>query len=483
MRQFGTPSSLPWSQALILVSPSVGLLAAAVLLEPNSATGFALMLAAVSYLFLNLVVIQPWLTRQRRARYAVLPELTTWFAQKLGACTTPDEVAGLLGRANQLITGHPRAVLVVGERVGALALYGGQPGDRDALSMAGDSAEWLLSQRGITLRSELDRRSGPAMLLDRLHCQVAMPLRDGSTVLGLALVRVDLRQIDMATVQVYRWLCSATSIALARLGLGFDMNEALQIVGIVDYARATQQALMPDDRLIESEGFRLRGISRPAAQCGGDLWAWRSLGEGRILVVIGDVTGHGVVQAVLSATAAGAVHANAFAWGPHLDPAALLSDLNRSFYRVAQASYMMTAFAAIADFRAGELRYANAGQNFPYLISPASNPEDKASMKPLVARGPMLGAGPEISLVSHRHPIAPGEKLFMYTDGITEAQIAKNKSFGERRLRRKLQATANSGADAIATAVLDSLDQFLMGRPTDDDVTIVVVERPHGRRR
>lgn len=480
MSESQAPSSLPWSQALILLCPTIALLIAVFLVGVETWLGFALLSAAQIYLVVDLAFIMPWMAGQHSARYAAVPEMMNWYMRQLASCNRVADLGNLIAHGNHLISGSERAILFL-TIDGEVQVHGGDQRDHQLIGYARDSVTWLASQRQVIFRSELDDHSEPAALLDQLKCQVVLPLHDGDTAVGAVVARADLSRVDAATRQAYRWLRGVTSTALARIALDFDMPRALELVGIVDYARATQQALMPDDRTIQTEGFQLRGISQPAAQCGGDLWAWRSLGEGRILVVIGDVTGHGVVPAVISATAAGAIHATALAEGSALDPGVLLSEVNRSLYRVAGTSYMMTALAIIADYGAGEIYYANAAQNFPYLITPAAGPDEKPGLEVLVARGPMLGSSPEVHFECHRRPLMPGQKLFLYSDGIVEAQLAKNHVFGERRLRRKLRELADADAETVATSLFTAVQQFLMGRPWTDDITIVVVERPVGR--
>lgn len=474
MKQLESSSGLSWQQAAFLASPTIAMLVAGLLVGITTIPGIVLIVSALCYLTADLAFIQPWLAREHSERYGVLRDIAPWYYHQLALCSSAAELADLVSRTNQLLTGSPRALLIVSGTGPMPAIYGGTAADVEVVRLAPEQVAWFGAERHATNRFQVQDGSAPAQFLDYLDCQIAIPLWDSGVAVGLIVAQTG--RLTPPIEHVYRWLSATTGPALARLALEFDMHKASQLVSIVDYTRATQEALMPDDKLIESDGIRIQGISLPAAQCGGDLWAWRSLGHGRVLIFIGDVTGHGVAPALLSATAAGCIHANAFAAGAALDPAALLGDVNRSLYRVARASYMMTAFAAIIDYTAGEIRYANAAQNFPFVMTFDVSGECK--LVSLIARGPMLGYQPEVSFETCVHSFQPGNKLVMYTDGIVEAENPKGRSFGERRLRTRLQEIATRKVNEIAAGVLEDVHGFVNGRPPVDDITIVVIERP-----
>ena len=225
---------------------------------------------------------------------------------------------------------------------------------------------------------------------------------------------------------------------------------------------------MPAETPVRSGSFELRGLFRPMADCGGDLWSWRLLDDYKVLLVIADATGHGAAPALLSAVAKGCVDAYSQLLGPALRPGELLSALNRAVYRVGRRRYMMSAFAVVLDTREGTMSFANAAQNFPFLLL-----GDK--LEPLIARGNSLGAEERAHFETHERSLEPGSKLFLYTDGVTEAGGALQ-PFGERRLRQLLVERSGQGAIHLPGAVLEAVIEHLRGQPLDDDVTLVAFE-------
>lgn len=141
----------------------------------------------------------------------------------------------------------------------------------------------------------------------------------------------------------------------------------------MELARGVQQAMLPPATLDQHGSFKVVGYCMPASQCGGDWWMYRKLGNGRMLLVIGDATGHGIHSAMIAATARGAVEALAAVDERLLTPEQVLRAIDQSIRMLGEHNVMMTAFAAVFDSERAALHYANAGQNFPYVIRLSSD--------------------------------------------------------------------------------------------------------------
>jgi hypothetical protein len=291
---------LPWSLSALLVAPCALLWGAAAFADPGVST--VLLIASALYLAAALAVLQPWLVRARGQRKLALARDATWFRERAMHCAGVADLATLLAESSGRLLGNERALLVVIDGVDDLAIYGGTPGDADVVRRQRAAVIALADQTGV--RADTDGEAHA--LLDALGYRVALPLRHGDVPLGLALLDAQPRRLEHAGAQLM-WLRSALSMALARQRLGFDLQHRVALQSSLDYARAAQEAIMPAETPFRSDGFVIHGMFRPAAQCGGDLWLWRRLAPGRILVVLGDVTGHGVAPAMLSAAAAGVV--------------------------------------------------------------------------------------------------------------------------------------------------------------------------------
>jgi serine phosphatase RsbU (regulator of sigma subunit) len=278
------------------------------------------------------------------------------------------------------------------------------------------------------------------------------------------------------TTRLFRALRAYATAAVARTFLHAEVKQRGNLTKTVDLATAMQEAMMPVEKPVRRAGFELRGLFRPVAECGGDLWMWRDLGEGRILLFTADATGHGAAPALLAAVAKGTVDALCQLGGADVDPAELLSQLGRVVYRTGKRRYLMTAFAAIVDTRAGTLKFANAGQNFPYLLRAPIGDEAPPTVETLVARGDTLGAAPRVRYDTHYKNIAHGDRLFLYTDGVVDAGTPAIEPYGDKRLRAQLVGAARERSTKIPELLLAELEKHTSGAPFGDDVTMLVFE-------
>jgi serine phosphatase RsbU (regulator of sigma subunit) len=243
-------------------------------------------------------------------------------------------------------------------------------------------------------------------------------------------------------------------------------------------ARAVQQAMIPPEELVAHGGAQLIGHCVPASTCGGDWWTYRKLSDGRTLLVIGDATGHGMHSALIAATARGAVEAIADA-GEHLiNPEQVLHAIHAAISGVGEHSLLMTCFAAVVDPGAGQITYANAGQNFPYVMRRGGDGAfDEAQI--IAASGNPLGDR-DVTQVLRRGsvPLRPGDLLVAFTDGVVERQNPVGKLFGDRRLRTVFKGARVEDGEALAalrTRVVEAVDAFAEGTDAQDDVTFVLV--------
>lgn len=230
---------------------------------------------------------------------------------------------------------------------------------------------------------------------------------------------------------------------------------------------------MPDERPVRRERFELRGMFRPVAECGGDLWAWRELADGKVLLLVADATGHGAAPALLAAVAKGTIDARWQMQLHDLDPAELLTALNTAIHRTGRKRYLMTGFAAVVDTQAGQLSFANAGQNFPYFIHGASGDH---RVEPLIARGNSLGVASVARYETYTREMNPGDKLVLYTDGVIDAGSPMTEPWGDKRFRAALAAMAEARAINLPELVMGEIEEWLAGRQYLDDVTMVAFE-------
>lgn len=235
-------------------------------------------------------------------------------------------------------------------------------------------------------------------------------------------------------------------------------------------AREIQEAMHPPGGAVSAGAVEIAGYLQSAAECGGDWWTYRSLSDGRVLVVVGDVTGHGLPAAMITAAARGAVEA--LGERELAAPCSVLEAIDKAVSNVGRHARYMTCFAAIVDPAQGRISFANAGHNFPYVCgAPGSK------LRTLAAAGSPLGCAEDSGelVFDHRElELGAGDVVVFYSDGLVERVDEAGARFGERRLRRLLEQGRGESLLQLRTRILGELERFAGDTPLDDDVTIVL---------
>jgi len=261
--------------------------------------------------------------------------------------------------------------------------------------------------------------------------------------------------------------------------LGALLEETAQKASLakeVEVAQLVQKSLVPWSELISADEMDLLGFYAPASKCGGDWWLWRRLENGRLLLLIGDVTGHGLPTALIAAAAIGAAQTLPV----DVTPDRALLQLNEAVRR-ARGEFMMSCFAAVIDPDRAVVEFSNAGHPFPYVVRRAGG---RCTLSSLVVSGPLLGCHEHPKFRRAERPLSPGDVIVLYTDGVTESRGIAGDLWGERRMQRALVScfgdVTDGGEPRLAT--LPEVRERLVGTLTDfaapdgmhDDVTLVL---------
>ncbi|MEM1208203.1 MAG: SpoIIE family protein phosphatase [Planctomycetota bacterium] len=217
-------------------------------------------------------------------------------------------------------------------------------------------------------------------------------------------------------------------------------------------------------------GWAVSGWSRPAEQTGGDYWDWTEVSDGKVAVSIGDVAGHGLGPALMTASC----HAYARSSLHHNEGLDLaLSEFAKRLARDMPDGRFVTHAAALLSPNTAEVPYLSAGQA-PSLLVRAGSGEVVA----IDANGPPLGFDPDVRF--DRVPtleFAPGDALMMITDGFYEWENGDGKVWGIERLTESLGAHRQLGPAEMIAAVLGDVEAFVAGASQPDDLTAVVIKR------
>jgi serine phosphatase RsbU (regulator of sigma subunit) len=265
--------------------------------------------------------------------------------------------------------------------------------------------------------------------------------------------------------------------------LGELMVEQAQKVSMereLALARSVQQGMLPPPELVQHGNLKILGYCEPASTCGGDWWTYRRLSGGRLLMVIGDATGHGVHSAILAGTARGAVEALAEVDEKLLVPEQVLKSIDAAIRNVGEHSLLMTAFAAVFDSNTGVVAYANAGQNFPYVMR-MKQARTLGDSSIIAASGNPLGDRlVQLDIRRGTMQLAPGDLFVAFTDGLVERQAANGKLFGDRRLRSifagKHVAVDPTALTGLREDVKATIATFAGGTVSQDDITFVLCQ-------
>ncbi len=264
----------------------------------------------------------------------------------------------------------------------------------------------------------------------------------------------------------FNYMADQIAILLQHTAEKARIDQELEVV------KAIQETLVPSSETVRLGALELCGFYLPAAQTGGDWWTWHQLVGGRVLVVIGDVTGHGVPSAIITAAAKAACDVARHVHADNVTVVQLLEIMNRAILESAQRRFAMTCFASIIDPKARTITFANAGHNLPYLLRGS---DGKGELGALTSRaGNRLGDEATSTYESRLVELMPGDMIVWYTDGLVECDSPAGEQFGDRRFRTAVKRAAGLEAAAARDAIITEARAFYAESQRSDDITMVV---------
>jgi PAS domain S-box-containing protein len=262
------------------------------------------------------------------------------------------------------------------------------------------------------------------------------------------------------------------------LGVQYDVTEQKReaqererIEQELRIARLIQQTLLPKT-LPKLSGYDIAAYYQPAREVGGDFYDTFELEDGRLGLVVGDVTDKGIPAALVMATTRTMLRVSAQRLFP---PGEVLKRANEELVADIPPNMFITCLYAILDPESGRLIYANAGHDPPYLRHHGSGVEE------LRARGMPLGLMPGMEYEEKKITLNRGESVLFYSDGLVEAHDPHHEMFGFPRLQR-LVGTHRSGESSLIDFLLSELISFTgEDWEQEDDITLVTLERSEER--
>lgn len=222
-------------------------------------------------------------------------------------------------------------------------------------------------------------------------------------------------------------------------------------------------------------GFRFASAFQPSAYVSGDMFGWFALNDCQLGFYAVDVAGHGVHAALMSVAIGHMVTPEYFtelvlASGDRPDPALLVQDLNRHFFREDSSDYF-AMLCGIVDARCGTVRFCQAGYPHPVLVGGEDRPA-------LVGDGGLpVGLLSGATFENQEIALRPGNRLVICSDGVTEAESSAGVHFGSERLCALIRDRGSREARELPREIVASLDHWRGGLPLEDDLTVLVLER------
>lgn len=336
---------------------------------------------------------------------------------------------------------------------------------RELLSMTFDEQDAGLAGRTV---ADLDLRSVVCVPLVRLRTGLGEETSRLSTAGETAGVlymdsRIGAADLSAGNRELLQALAVEASVILENARLLEEEQAKKRIEEELRFAQTIQQSLLPRD--LPAQGwFHACGSSLPSHQVGGDYYDVFRTGGDSWDVVAADVSGKGVSSALLASLLQGCfLTASASESIPRV-----VSQIN-SFLseRTAGEKYATLFYCRIGS--QGRLEYINAGHCPPLLIT-------RNEVRSLKATAVPVGLLPQAAFSMDEVLLAPGDKLMIYTDGVTEAHNGSGEFFGAKRLRALAGSLVSEPCERVHDAVRAAVESFTEGTPQADDITLVVLE-------
>jgi hypothetical protein len=248
--------------------------------------------------------------------------------------------------------------------------------------------------------------------------------------------------------------------------LVLELVDRVHVRDELEIARQLQRDLLPHEAP-DLDGYHFAFSYRTANEIGGDYYDFIELDDGRLALIAGDASGHGMAAGLLMAIANATLK---LALDVDPTPENVANMLNRVLVRTGGSRAFMTLFVGILEPATGGLDFVCAGHPFPLLRRASDQIEE-------IGSGCLpLGIRPEVGLKPGRVELGHGDILAVYSDGVPEAvKVSTGADFGFERLRRLVELGGTP--QQIHDRILHDLELFLDGEPRTDDVSLVVIGR------
>jgi len=274
-------------------------------------------------------------------------------------------------------------------------------------------------------------------------------------------------------LELLKLLSGSLTLAFENAYLVEDSKKQARTTRELEIARQIQLSFLPAS-FPQSEDFQIAAYYLPARQVGGDFYDVIPLPDGRLALVIADVSDKGVPAALFMALSRSYVRVYSHPKGKAFQMSSLesvLQAVNDSLADGNQSSMFVTLFYGLLDPQTRGLRYVNAGHNPPLLVG-----LDEGQASFISGKGIALGIFEGVSFEEHNLTLERGQAIIFYTDGVTEARDPSGEFYGEGRLIHAVTACMGLDAEGMVAHIRRDLETFVADAPQADDISLLVLK-------
>jgi serine phosphatase RsbU (regulator of sigma subunit) len=304
-----------------------------------------------------------------------------------------------------------------------------------------------------------------------LHASLIVPLVYQDRVIGSLNLgeKKSGKSFNREDVDLLRTIASQGAVAIENARLFRENLDKQRMEEELSIARDLQMSMLPAS-CPQIEGFEIAAFSIPAKEVGGDFYDFIEMKDGKLGMVVADVTGKGVSGALVMSASRSIFRMLS---DEGLSIGDLMGKANGRTRTDTTSDMFVALLYAVLDPRGRSLRLCSAGQAQPVHFSAATGEtrlvETEGDTFP-------LGIVEEVDYEETRLQLAPGDKLVLYTDGIVEAMNEKEEMFGFDRLLGIVENARTPGAEGLMKEIMDSVNEFAGAAPQHDDLTVIVLQ-------
>ncbi len=337
----------------------------------------------------------------------------------------------------------------------------------DQLVLSGDQLRSLFTLTRAVLVEEMESEGMQDFLGDQSVVAV-VPMRSQEQTKGILLLgqKISQKPFTGDEMDFLFTLGNQAMISLENAWLFEDSLERKRLEEELALARQIQAGLLPTT-FPDLGRFEVFGSNVPSQQVGGDYFDILKVDDQRYIVAIADVSGKGIPASLLMSNVQASLKALSGEEKPFHE---IVAKINNIIFSNTDSAKFITFFGGLLDISTGTFTYVNAGHNPPYWVRP------DGTMRMLELGGLLLGMIPNVVYEYETISLQPGDRLVMFTDGVTEAMDKSGSQYEEPRLEALLQKLGQESARETTIAISEDVTRFCGSAPQSDDITVVVIK-------